>query len=486
MPLRLYNTFTRKKEIFKPRKPKRTAIYTCGPTVYDYVHIGNLSSFLMADLIRRYLEYKGYKIKHIKNITDVGHLTEEEGLDKIEWRAIKEKKSPFDIARFYEQAFFEDEKKLNIKKADKYPRATEHIKEMIKLIEILLKSGYAYKTKSGVYFSVVKFKNYGKLSGNPPEKLMAGARVGIREEKKDPRDFALWIFDPKHLMQWQAPFGKGYPGWHIECSAMAVKYLRMPIDIHTGGEDNIFPHHECEIAQSESAFGKKFVNFWIHKRHLLVDGQKMSKSLGNYYILRDLEKMGFHPLIFRYLVLSAHYRTKLNFTKKSMEQAKEALDKIYEFVKNIKSKIKIKETPLPPKATDQKTKIFIKNLKIEFESALDDDLNTSGALAAIFDFMGKINPLIAQNRLSSFNAKSIYNLLLKLDLILGLELKKPKAVKPPKGLEKEILRLIKDREKARSKKNFNLADGIRRKLAKMGVEIRDTAAGTEWKMTFQR
>lgn len=499
MALRLYNTLTKQKELFKPIKPKQVGIYTCGPTVYDYAHIGNLSAYIIADLLRRYLEYKGYKVKHIKNITDVGHLTEEEGHDKIEEKAKKEKKDPWAIAQFFEKAFHQDEKKLNIKKADKFPRATEHIKEMIVLIKILLKNGFAYKTRSGVYFSAAKFKNYGKLSGNPLGKLKVGARIDMREEKKDPHDFALWIFDPKHLMQWDAPFGRGYPGWHIECSAMAMKHLGKTLDIHTGGEDNIFPHHECEIAQSEAALNKKFVRVWIHKRHLLVDGKKMSKSLGNFYTLADLEKQGYSPPVFRFLVLSAHYRTNLNFTWKSMEQAIIGLEKIYEFVKKtknqrLKTKIYLERSR---EITNQKQKnlstlsmVKIKKnvkkllniLKQRFEEALDDDLNTPKAMAAIFEFIGKINPLLTKNELDQKTAKEIYNLFAKIDKVLGLNLANPPKFKLPKEREEEILKLIKQRHLARKNKNFTLADEIRKKISAMNVEIRDTKKGTEWKV----
>ncbi|MEW6408297.1 MAG: cysteine--tRNA ligase [Patescibacteria group bacterium] len=512
MSLILYNTLTKRKESFKPINKKHVGIYTCGPTVYDYAHIGNLSAYIFADLLRRYLEYKGYKVKHIKNITDVGHLSEDEGLDKVEYRAIKEKKSPLDIARFYETAFLRDEKKLNIKPANKFPRATKHIKEMIALIKILLKKGFAYKTKSGVYFDIKKFKNYGQLSGNTLDKLKIGARIGVREEKRDPRDFALWIFDPKHLMQFNSPFGRGYPGWHIECSAMAQKYLGAPFDIHTGGEDNIFPHHECEIAQSEAvlspafrqessrtpreseaALNKKFVQVWMHKRHLLVNGQKMSKSLGNFYTLADLEKWGYSPLVFRFLALSAHYRTKLNFTNDSIKQAKESLEKIWEFVKKLKAQSskrkttsqnsKLARSVILSERSESKDLInLINKLKQNFEKAMDDDLNTPKALAAIFEFIGKINPLLTKNELNQKKAKKIYTLFIKFDKVLGLNLANPPQTKFPKEKEKEILKLISERKQARKEKNFTKADEIRKKLLQMQVEIRDTKNGTEWEV----
>jgi len=283
--LKLYNSLTKQKEIFQSlaeekKKKKLVTMYTCGPTVYDYVHIGNLRSFLVADLLRRFLEFKGYKVKQVMNITDVGHMTSdaESGEDKMEAAARREKKDPWQIAEFFTKAFFADAQKINLKKAWKYPRATDHVKEMIKIIEKLVKNGYAYEVNGSVYFDLSKFSDWGKLSGNKLEDLIAGARVEVISEKKNPYDFALWIKNPAHIMQWDSPWGKGYPGWHIECSAMAMKYLGEMIDIHTGGEDNKFPHHESEIAQSEGATGKQFVRYWLHVKHLMVDGEKMSNQ----------------------------------------------------------------------------------------------------------------------------------------------------------------------------------------------------------------
>lgn len=484
--LKFYNTLTSKKEIFKPRRAYTVTMYNCGPTVYDYVHIGNLSSYLMADLIRRYLEYKGFQVKQVKNITDVGHITESQmnEVDKMELAAKREKKDPYEIAKFYTEAFLADEKKLNIKKAHFYPRATQHINEMIDLIKILIKKGYAYKTQSGnVYFEVAKFKNYGRLSKNPPEKLIPGARIEVREEKKDPKDFALWICDPHHIMKWNSPWGWGFPGWHIECSAMSIKYLGKTIDIHTGGEDNIFPHHEAEIAQSEAATGKKFVNFWMHKRHLLVDGQKMSKSLGNFYILKDLEKLGFDPITFRFLVLSAHYRSQLNFSKKAIAQAKESLERVHEFILRLHE---LYTNKLQIKRIGKQIKSLISKTKKDFEKYMDDDLNTPKALASIFQFIAEGNKLINQNKISPSEAKALYDFIIKIDRILGLKLSEiiktqikirttivKFTKKPSKSEEKEIKTLVLARQTARKEKNWHKADRIREKLQKMGAEIKD-------------
>src|SRR3972149_2047156 len=291
MTLKLYNTYSKKLEEFTPIEDGKVKMYNCGPTVYSHPHIGNFRSFIFADVLHRYLEYSGYKVTQVMNITDVGHLTlddVEAGEDKLEAAAKREKKDPYQIAEFYMNEFFELAKLLNLLPAYKYPRATEHIKEQITLAEELIKKSYAYVVGGNVYFDVTKFAKYGKLSGNTLTQLKAGARIEVNTEKRNPMDFALWKNDPKHIMQWDSPWGKGFPGWHLECSAMSMEYLGETIDIHTGGEDNIFPHHESEIAQSESATGKQFVRYWLHCRHLLVDGKKMSKSEGNFYSVQDI------------------------------------------------------------------------------------------------------------------------------------------------------------------------------------------------------
>ena len=297
MPLTLYNTFSKALEPFQPLKPGEVKMYNCGPTVYDYAHIGNFRSYVFADLLRRYLEYRGLAVWQVMNITDVGHMVAdaEEGEDKVEASAKEQKKTPWEIAQFYTEAFLEDAKRLGFKEPMKRPKATEHVAEMVGMVKTLLEKGYAYESSGSVYFDVRKFKRYGKLSGNTLRRLKAGARKEPAPGKRYPLDFALWIKKPGHLMQWDSPWGKGYPGWHIECSAMAMRYLGERIDIHTGGEDNIFPHHEAEIAQSEGATGRKFASYWLHVRHLLVNGEKMSKSLGNFFTLRDLLAKGHEP-----------------------------------------------------------------------------------------------------------------------------------------------------------------------------------------------
>ena len=471
--LKIYNTLSRKKEIFRPIKKKEVKMYTCGLTVYNYGHLGNYRSFICADIIRRYLEYKGYKVKYVKNITDVGHFTEDDsvlGEDKMLLATKREKKSAKEIAQFYTKAFFEDEKKLKIKKADVFPRASQHIKEMIALIKILLKQDYAYKISDGIYFNVPKFKKYGKLSGNTLDKLKKGIRIEPNPEKKHPADFALWKFyKPGDLMQWPSPWGKGFPGWHIECSAMAAKHLGESLDIKTGGEDNIFPHHEDEIAQSEAVNNKPFVKYWVHIRHLLVEGEKMSKSKGNFYTLRDLEKVGYTPRLFRSLVITSHYRSKLNFSFKCLTQMQRCLEKIDEFV----NKLKKKNEKLKAKNETFKISKFQK----EFEKAMDDDFNTPKALAVVFNLTNQGNFLISKNLLTQTEAKNILDFLKKVDQVFDFIFWKESREEIPKI----VLALVQEREKSREKKDWKRADDLRKKIKKLGYLADDTKNGVKIK-----
>ncbi|MEE9405881.1 MAG: cysteine--tRNA ligase, partial [Candidatus Aenigmarchaeota archaeon] len=424
MALRFYNTLSKKKEAFRPLKKGHVSMYNCGPTVYDYAHIGNFRSFLTSDLLRRYLTWKGYRVKQVMNITDVGHMTidnvaDAQGEDKVEAAAKKLKKTPLEIARYYTKAFMEDAGKLNMVEATIYPKATDHIKEMLGIIDRLVTKGYAYQAESGsVYYDVSKFKGYGRLSGNTIEQLKAGARLMVNPEKRNPYDFALWVVNPTHVMQWKSEWGKGYPGWHIECSAMSMKYLGETIDIHTGGEDNIFPHHECEIAQSEGSTGKPFVKYWLHTRHLTVDGAKMSKSKGNFYSLRDLEKKKYGMKAVRFLMLSAHYRTKLNFTDTAVRQAGKNVKTLDDFVARLKE-AKGKDTKGADKA--------IKEVRKEFEEAMDDDLNISLALAKIFTLVKNVNGLMDEGKVGKGDAKKYLGLILDLDRIFGLKLEEAES-----------------------------------------------------------
>jgi cysteinyl-tRNA synthetase len=447
-----------------------------------------LRSFLVADLLRRYLEFKGYQVKQVMNITDVGHMTSdaEAGEDKLEVAAKREKTSPKQIAEFFTRAFFEDIKKLNIKPAWKYPKATEHIREMIKLIEKLIKNGYAYEVNGSVYFDLDKFPSYGKLSGNTVQDLIAGARVEVISEKKHPYDFALWIRNPKHLMQWNSPWGPGYPGWHIECSAMSMKYLGETIDIHTGGEDNKFPHHECEIAQSEGATGKQFVRFWLHIKHLLVDGKKMSKSLGNFYTLRDILEKGYSPRAVRYLLLSTHYRDPLNFTFDGLHAAEEALSRLDELWTKISEAVKLPSRRVGKKAKgllpQEKKAIsvqkIIQEVREDFIRALDDDLNVSKALAVIFNFVHKMNTALEAGPVDRADLVMARRLLLDFDSVFGFGFKKISAEKIPAKIKK----LLQVREQARKEKDWQKADEIRREIEKLGYVVEDTAEGPKIKL----
>jgi len=459
--LKLYNTLFRKKQNFKPLHNKRVGLYTCGPTVYDFSHIGNLRTYIFEDILRRVLEYNGYKVKHIMNITDVGHLTSDTDLgeDKIEKGARREGKSVQQIAKFYTQAFLNDLKKLNIKKAHKLAPATRYIKQQINLINRLFKKGYAYETSQAVYFDVLKFKNYTKLSKQKlSQKIIASREEVVADpEKRNPYDFTLWFkivgrFE-NHIMRWPSPWGTGFPGWHLECSAISRAELGQPFDIHAGGIDHINVHHTNEIAQSEGAFGKPLARFWLHGEFLLVDRSKMAKSESNFLTLETVIKKEFNPLAFRYLVLTSHYRSKLNFTWKSLAAAQNALDNLYSILRTSD----VQKLPSILRTSD------VQKLRKKFLTVINDDLNTPKALSIVWQ-------IIKDNRLSSAAKKQ---LLLEFDKVLGLELDKIKPQKiPPK-----IKNLVSQREKLRVNKQFIQADRLRKKIEKLGYRIEDTAFG---------
>ena len=462
MALKLYNSLSKEIEIFEPLEKGVVLMYNCGPTVYDYAHVGNFKSFLLADSLRRYLEYLGYKVKQVMNITDVGHLVADvdSGDDKIEARAKKVKKTPEEVGAFYTKAFFEDLSKLNILAANAYPRASDFISEMQEIIMILLKKGHAYKVGKNIYYAVSSFPDYGKLSGNSLESLKSGARVEINPEKKDPADFALWVEDKKHVMGWQSPWGShGYPGWHIECSAMSHSVLGCTtLDIHTGGEDNKFPHHECEIAQSEAFTKKPFSKYFIHSSFLLINGQKMSKSLGNCYTLAELEQKGFMPYAVRFALMSGHYRQNLNLTFDSLRAASEAMKKIQDHI----------FTLLASKHGTAEAKKEIIMFLREFEFSLDDDLNFPMCLGAVFKFFEEIS----KKRLTLEAKLKVIEVLKRTNHVLGLKL--DWEIKTPMA----ILKLKAEREKLRSMGLFKKSDEIRDKMQRLGYEIRDTDDGT--------
>ncbi len=463
--LELYNTMLREKEVFQPLHPPKVGIYDCGPTVYFYAHIGNMWRYVISDILRRVLEYNGYKVKQVMNITDVGHLTEEDlaadtGEDKILMAAKKEKKTPEQIAKFYGDAFFKDRKKLNILEPHIVCKATEHIADMIELIKKIEQNGYAYWAGEKYFvYNISKFKDYGKLSGKKLDELEAGTRLEPVPGKKNPFDFALWIKDPEHLMRWDSPWGVGYPGWHIECAAMSMKYLGATIDVHTGGEDNVFPHHENEIAQAEAATNKQFVRYWIHVRHNLVDSQKMSKSKGNFYILQDIIGKGFNPLSYRYLCLNTHYRTNLNFSWEALKGAENSLENLYQSTREIRQSIRFFRRP--------SKKCYIEQFQERFLEAINDDLNMPRALAVMWQMI-KDNNVLAREK---------YRLLLDFDRVFGLGLDRIREIKIPKKISK----LVESRERYRKQEKFEQADEIRKEIEKMGYRVEDGESGARIK-----
>ncbi len=462
MSLKLFNTLTRQKEEFVPIEPGKVKMYTCGPTVYDFAHIGNFRAYIFADLLKRYLRYKEYQVKQIMNLTDVDDNT---------IRGSQKEKIPLtEYTKRYKEIFFQDFKSLNIELADIYTEATAHIPEMVDLVKRLLEKGLAYQLEGSTYFKISSFPAYGKLSKMKLEGLKAGARISRDQyEKEEIGDFALWkAWDEKDGdVFWETEVGKGRPGWHIECSAMSMKYLGNHFDIHTGGVDLIFPHHENEIAQSEGATGEKFVNYWLHNEHLLVEGRRMAKSLGNYYTLRDLLKKGYNPIAIRYLLLATHYRQQLNFTFEGLDSARNALQRLYDFVDRLKS---VKSQKSHPEVSE-----ILEEAQKGFEEALDDDLNVSAALGKIFDLVKEINKFMDEGDFSSQDAEKTLALMERFDSVLGIL--KREEIK----LDEKVLELINKREQAREEKRWEEADKLRKEIEALGIILEDTSEGTKWK-----
>ncbi|MDD5043225.1 MAG: cysteine--tRNA ligase [Patescibacteria group bacterium] len=457
--LNLYNTLTRSKEKFKPLNDNKVGIYTCGPTVYNYAHVGNLRSYVFADVLVRVLKYNGYKVKQVMNITDVGHLTSDadEGEDKLEKGAEREGKSPQEIARFYSEAFLKDLKNLNINFPDIFCRATDHLEEQIKLIKKLESKGYTYRTKDGIYFDTSKIKDYGRLAGLDVEGLRAGERVEFCD-KKNTTDFALWKFSPagkKRQQEWESPWGVGFPGWHIECSAMSMEYLGEAIDIHTGGRDHIPVHHTNERAQNMAATGKEVVKFWIHNEFVILKGgEKMAKSAENFLTLGALQKKGFNALAYRYLLLNTHYHNPVEFSWESLAGAKNALDNLYKKIAELGRFWfgKVDE-----------------NYERQFCEAINDDLNIPQALAVAWE-------LLKDEKISRRAKKKT---LLKFDEVLGLNLDdvRKEKIKIPSRVKE----LIEKRDKARQSKDWAESDRWREEIQKLGFEVEDTEQGTKVK-----
>lgn len=473
--LKLFNTLSRKKEIFKPLKNKKVGLYTCGPTVYWFAHIGNLRTYLFEDILKRTLEYNKFKVKHIMNITDVGHLTSDAdtGEDKIEKGAKREKKSAEEIVDYYTKAFEKDIERLEIKTPDLLPKATDHIKEQINLIKVLEKKGFVYQILDGIYFNTSKIKDYGKLAGLKKVKRKSCARIKPSVDKKNPRDFALWKFTPagiKRQMEWDSPWGKGFPGWHTECVVMSIKYLGIPFDIHCGGIDHISIHHTNEIAQAEAAYEKNLSNYWLHGEFLVLEKGRMGKSEGNIIILDDLIKKNFNPLAYRYLCLGTHYRKKLAFSWRSLQYAQNTLDKLYEKFAEIKSGMTTEKKDISKKDISLSMSLSSNYLK-KFLNFIDNDLNTPRALALMWD-------MLKDKKISN---KEKYNLLIKFDKIFGL-FSKIKEIKTPAKIKK----LAQSREKFRAEKNWTKSDEIRKEIEEMGYEIEDTENGFKLKEQKRR
>lgn len=451
MSLSLFNTLGRQKQEFTPIKKGKVGIYTCGPTVYDYAHIGNLRSFVFEDVLKRVLQYNKYKVKHIMNITDVGHLVSDsdEGEDKMEKGSRRTGKTAWEIADFYTEAFKQDLQNLNILFPDNFCRATDHIKEQLDLIKKLEKKGFTYKIKDGIYFNTSKLSDYGKLANLQNQTLRAGARVEIGE-KKNPTDFALWKFsDPKEKrqMEWESPWGAGFPGWHLECSAMSTKYLGETFDIHCGGIDHIPVHHTNEIAQNEGAFGKPMANFWLHNEFLNLKDAKMSKSGENFITLPSLIEKGYSPLAYRYFLLQAHYRKQLIFSFEALDAAQSGLEHLYTAAKNLEKKIKVNPE--------------IENKFLEF---INNDLDTSGALAFVWE---KIK-----------EKKIDQKTLLKFDEVFGLKIKENLKETKTK-ISDDAEKIIKERDEARKNKDWTKSDELRSKLETLGYTVKDTKDGTQ-------
>ena len=460
MDIYLYNTLTRTKDLFKPLDEKEVRMYSCGPTVYKDATIGNMRTNIFQDVLRRILKYNGYKIKHVMNITDVGHLVSDgdEGEDKMIKSAREEHKTPLEIAEHYTKLFFDDLKALNIETPEIICKATDYIPEMIEYVKELVEKGYAYETSTAIYFDISKLDKYPVLSNLNIEEQKAGARVEVDKEKKNPYDFALWIKAPEnHLMKWDSPWGPSYPGWHIECSAMSRKHLGEQFDIHTGGIDLVPTHHENEIAQSKGVCGKIPANYWIHGEYLLIDGGKMSKSLGNVYLLKDIEEKGYDPLVYRLLCYTCSYRNKLNFTWEGIESTSKSLARLRNGYQQNKA---------GKDALNEEDRKELDRLETEFHKAINDDMNMPLSMSYVWEVI-------------KYNKKSpeISNLLLKFDTVLGIKIDKEE--KNEIKIPEEVLELVEKRKKARQEKKWTESDRLRDEIQNLGYSVKDTKDGVD-------
>ena len=491
MALNLYNSLTRRKEEFEPLKKGKAGIYVCGTTVYGHAHLGHAKSYVSFDILTRYMRYLGYEVTYVQNITDVGHLTDDadEGEDKIATAAKKEKKHPMALAEYYTRSYFEDMDQLNCVRPDISPRASGHILAQIGMVTTLLKKDYAYEANGSVYFDISKFENYGKLSGRNIDEMIAGARVEVSPDKKNPADFALWKkAERNHIMQWPSPWGPGYPGWHLECSVMSTKYLGKTIDIHGGGLENQFPHHDCEIAQSEAANDVQFVRYWLHNNMVTVDGQKMGKSLNNFITLKQAfsgahERLtrSYDPLAVRQLILNSHYRSPLDFSDAALFAAQSGYGKITETVKALRKRMEIANTG----SINEEIVEQLKQIREKFEAGMNDDLNTSVALSVMFELVRLAQSLLED----SSTTKETFNLIDVLfdrlggDVLGIVKEDYEQDATADEGLADKLVKvLIEQRKEARTNKDFSLADQLRNTLDDMGIVLEDKPDMTTWRM----
>jgi cysteinyl-tRNA synthetase len=479
--LTIYNTINRKKEKFVSIHPGFVGMYVCGPTVYGHAHLGHAKSYISFDIISRYLRYLGYKVRYVQNITDVGHLLGEtnEGEDRILKQARLERLEPMEVVERYTKSYFDDMDMLNVHRPDISPRASGHILEQIELAETLLQKGYAYEKDGNVYFDVSKFKAYGKLSGRKVDELLEGVRIPKNTAKRNMADFALWKkAEPEHLMRWNSPWGAGYPGWHAECSVMSTKYLGQPFDIHGGGLENVFPHHECEIAQSEAAADRKFANYWIHNNMITVNGAKMGKSLNNFITVKEAVKK-YSPLGIRFFVLNSHYRSPLDFSDSALEAGQKGLDKLHQ------GYFRFIEAEQVDKSKNAELTEKTQRFKEKFLEAMNDDFNTPRALAAVFDYMKIINSFLDKNgKIPKENWNDSNKLFIDLlGSILGIlpkTLENTAKQQDANDIEALMKLFIEMRADFRANKNYEAADTLRDKLNEVKIVLKDTPNGTVW------
>jgi len=484
MVLKVFNTMNGRIEEFRPLRKKRVGLYVCGPTVYDWAHLGHARTYIVFDIIVRWLEAKGFSVHYVQNITDVGHLTEDTAEDKIVRKAKEERVEPMQLVEFYMREYFKDLDSLGVKRPDISPRATGHLVEMIEAVLSLIEKGYAYEARGNVFFDVSKSKDYGKLSKVKPEAMLAGSRFEVHPDKRDPRDFALWKrADEDALLKWWSPWGYGFPGWHIECAIMGLKYLGPQFDIHGGARDLVFPHHENEVAQCEALIGKRpFVKYWMHTGLLTINGEKMAKSLGNYITVRQaLEKYNAEAI--RLFVLSTHYRSEIDFTEKKLRNAETSLERLHNTLNGLEEAM---DRSVGRELTEgEKTfETNVEKLRAAFAEAMDDDFNTPRALASLFELSREINRFLAEQKQGSTKLlKEVYNVFFQLGNTIGF-FQKERPQKVDKKIIGELVNLLAElRENLRRKGNFELSDEIRAKLNQLGVTVEDTPEGSKWKLS---